>query len=61
MEARVPFGGGGVTVWRRVMRNGKTALVGLIGHTMNAVRYRDLCLNAVEILYAQNFGNLNRR
>lgn len=57
MEAREPFGGGGVTVWGGVMRNGKTDLVILIGETMNAVRYRNLCMNEVVVPFAENFGD----
>lgn len=56
MEARVPFGGGSVTVWGGVMRNGKTDLVVLIGQSMNGVRYRDLCVNEIVVPFAQNFG-----
>jgi len=57
MDARVPFGGGGVTVWGGVMRNGKTDLVVLIGQTMNAVRYRDLCINEIVVPFSENFGD----
>lgn len=57
MEAREPFGGGGVTVWGGVMRNGKTDLVILINETMNAVRYRDLCVNEIVVPFAENFGD----
>lgn len=57
MEARVAFGGGSVSVWGGVIRNGKTELLILIGQTMNAVRYRDLCLNEIVLPFAQNFGD----
>lgn len=55
MEAIVPFGGGGITVWVGWMRNGKTELVIIIGQSMNAVTYRDLCLNETEISFAKKF------
>lgn len=57
MEARVAFGGGGVTVWGGIMANGRTDLVVLIGESMNAVRYRDLCVIDVVVPFAQNFGD----
>lgn len=57
MEARVAYGGGGVTVWGGMTMNGKTELVILRGENMNAVRYRDLCIRDIVVPFAQNVGN----
>lgn len=56
-EERVAFGGGGVTVWGGIMNNGRTDLVVLIGESMNAERYRDMCLRDVVLPFKENFGN----
>lgn len=58
MEARVAYGGGGVTVWGGVGMNGKSELVILgAGESMNGERYRDLCMRNIVVPYAQNVGN----
>lgn len=57
MEARVAFGGGGVTVWGGMSMNGKSELVILRGESMNGARYRDLCVRDIVVPYAQNFGD----
>lgn len=57
MEVREAFGGGGVTIWGGINRNGRTDLVVLMRESMNAERYRDLCVRDIVIPYANNFGN----
>lgn len=57
MEARVAFGGGGVTVWGGIMRNGRTELVVLIGESMTAVTYAEGCLRDIVSPFADNFGD----
>lgn len=57
MEARVAFGGGGVTVWGGISMTGKTELVVLRGESMNGERYRDLCIRDIVVPHAQNFGD----
>lgn len=57
LDVREAFGGGGVTVWGGICRNGKTDLVILIGESMNAERYGNLCVRDIVVPYAENFGN----
>lgn len=56
MEPKVAFGGGGLTIWGGISLATRTELVVLQGQSMNAVRYRELCILRIVIPFAQNFG-----
>lgn len=55
-EERVAFGGGGVTIWGGISLDGRTELM-VTRQSINAERYRDLCLIPHIIPYANNIGN----
>ena len=56
MTTHVPFGNGSVTVWGGLILNGRTELVVLRGQTVNAERYRDMCILPIIVPFAENFG-----
>jgi transposase len=56
MASRVSFGGGGFTVWGGIAFNGRTPLVIVRGQSMNAQRYRDMCILPVVVPFAENVG-----
>ena len=55
MAPQEAFGGGGVTVWGGIIRNGKTELF-ITNQTVNATVYQEEILEPIVVPFARNYG-----